>query len=87
MLPGRCAPPNWCGSMGHQCWWSSIREAIRLTYIIGDVIRHHRQRADRLRRAATAAGDTEHTWEAAAIAADLDREAERIAVLVEEALR
>jgi hypothetical protein len=69
----------------HRQPWA--REDIRLTYIIADAIRHHRQHADRLRRAATAAGDTEHTWDAAAIAADLDREAERIAALVDEALR
>jgi hypothetical protein len=69
----------------HRQPWA--REEIRLTYVIADAIRHHRQRADRLRRTATVAGDTEHTWDVVAIAADLDRKAERIEVLIEEALR
>ena len=68
----------------HQPWY---REETRLTYRIADGIRHYRQRADRLRRAVSIAGDTDTAWLAAARAADLDRDAERFEAMFEEIMR
>lgn len=55
-----------------------MREETHVVYFISDAIRARRRCADRLRRAATAAGDADPAWNYARVAADLDCEALRI---------
>lgn len=63
------------------------REAIALTYIIADAIRHRRRAVDVARDAATRAGDRPESWALLGQAARVESQAEAIEAELEETLR